>query len=107
MGGREDGEQDTWGGSCREEDPGRESGAPLRGVCSFTDLPTSHPFTFMLLDPATSHFTVWGSPPRGQGHKHKWGNFFKGNWKHMDTEMGGSASEQILFENSLIHPFTH
>lgn len=73
---------------------------PLKAVISLTDLPSSDTFTFMLCDPAKSHFAVLiFLLPRNKDTKTNRGKFFRSQWKHMDIETKCLAFEYVHLES--------
>lgn len=101
--GRGSQRMERWGGTRRLWTRPWKRSQPIKAVISLTDLPNSDAFTFMLCDPAKSHFTVLiFLLPRNKDTKTNKGNFFRGQWKHMDIETKCLAFEYIHLES-----FTH
>lgn len=81
----------------------RKGSQHIKAVISLTDLPGSDTFTFMLCDPAKSHFTVLiFLLPGNKDTKTNRRNFFRDKWKHMYIEPKCLAFEYIHLES-----FTH
>lgn len=93
-------ETERWGGMKRLRTRPWERSQPIKAVISPTDLPSSDAFTFMLRDPAKSHFAVLTFLlPRNKDTKTNRGKFFRSQWKHMDIETRCLAFEYVHLES--------